>query len=117
MGEAEDVVVFTAAGIQRAALIAAAYALARRLSERRGASPLLFIENFETALHLDYMVSLLKFLASSEIPVVVETHNGLVLRVAVIKQVDHYVFADGAVAKDLKSLELLWREVQVAAEL
>jgi hypothetical protein len=83
----------TAAGIQRVALIAAAYALAKKLSERRGASPLLFIENFEAALHLDYIVSLLRFLAGSEIPTVVETHSGLVLRTAVLKQLDYYVFA------------------------
>jgi hypothetical protein len=107
----------TAAGIQRVALIAAAYALARKLSERRGASPLLFIENFEAALHLDYAVPLFRLLAGSGIPAVVETHSGLVLRAAVVKQVDYYVFADGAAARDLKSLELLWREVQVAAEL
>jgi predicted ATPase len=107
----------TAAGIQRVALIAAAYALAKKLSERRDASPLLFIENFETALHLDYMVSLLRFLASSEIPTVVETHSGLVLRTAVLKQLDYYVFANGTATKDLKTLELFWREVQIMAEL
>ncbi len=107
----------TAAGIQRVALIAAAYALAKKLSERRGASPLLFIENFETALHLDYIVSLLKFLASSEIPTVVETHSGLMLRTAVLKQLDYYVFANGTATKDLKTLELFWREVQIMAEL
>jgi predicted ATPase len=107
----------TASGIQRVALIAAAYALAKKLSERRGDSPLLFIENFETALHLDYIVSLLKFLASSEIPTVVETHSGLVLRTAVLKQLDYYVFANGTATKDLKTLELFWREVQIMAEL
>ena len=106
-----------AAGIQRVALIAAAYALAKKLSERLGASPLLFIENFETALHLDYIVSLLRFLASSEIPTVVETHSGLVLRTAVLKQLDYYVFANGTATKDLKTLELFWREVQIMAEL
>ena len=107
----------TAAGIQRVALIAAAYALAKKMSERRDASPLLFIENFETALHLDYIVSLLKFLASSEIPTVVETHSGLVLRTAILKQLDYYVFANGTATKDLKTLELFWREVQIMAEL
>ncbi|MFP3193373.1 MAG: hypothetical protein RXR02_09700 [Thermoproteus sp.] len=107
----------TAAGIQRVALIAAAYALAKKLSERRGASPLLFIENFETALHLDYIVSLLRFLASSEIPTVVETHSGLVLRTAILKQLEYYVFANGTATKDLKTLELFWREVQIMAEL
>ncbi len=107
----------TAAGIQRVALVAAAYALAKKLSERRGASPLLFIENFETALHLDYIVSLLRFLAGSEIPTVVETHSGLVLRTAVLKQLDYYVFANGTATKDLKTLELFWREVQIMAEL
>jgi predicted ATPase len=107
----------TAAGIQRVALIAAAYALAKKLSERRDASPLLFIENFETALHLDYIVSLLRFLASSEIPTVVETHSGLVLRTAIFKQLDYYVFANGTATKDLKTLELFWREVQIMAEL
>jgi len=107
----------TAAGIQRVALIAAAYALANKLSERRGASPLLFIENFETALHLDYIVSLLKFLANSEVPTVVETHSGLVLRTAILKQLDYYVFANGTATKDLKTLELFWREVQIMAEL
>ncbi len=107
----------TATGIQRVALIAAAYALAKKLSERRGASPLLFIENFETALHLDYIVSLLRFLASSEIPTVVETHSGLVLRTAVLKQLDYYVFTNGTATKDLKTLELFWREVQIMAEL
>jgi predicted ATPase len=107
----------TASGIQRVALIAAAYALAKKLSEKRAVSPLLFIENFETALHLDYIVSLLRFLASSEIPTVVETHSGLVLRTAVLKQLDYYVFANGTATKDLKTLELFWREVQIMAEL
>jgi len=107
----------TAAGIQRVALVAAAYALAKKLSERRGASPLLFIENIETALHLDYIVTLFRLLASSEIPTVVETHSGLVLRTAVLKQLDYYVFANGTATKDLKTLELFWREVQIMAEL
>jgi energy-coupling factor transporter ATP-binding protein EcfA2 len=107
----------TASGIQRVALIAAAYALAKKLSERRGDSPLLFIENFETALHLDYIVSLLKFLASSEIPTVVETHSGLVLRTAILKQLDYYIFTNGTATKDLKTLEPFWREVQIMAEL
>jgi hypothetical protein len=47
----------------------------------------------------------------------VETHSGLVLRAAVLRQLDYYVFADGTVTKDLKTLERLWREVQAAAEL
>ena len=106
----------TAAGIQRVALIAAAYALAEKFLERRGASPLLFIENFETALHLDYVVAVLKFLASSKIPTVVETHSGLVLGTAVLEQLDYYVFTKGTVTKDLKTLELFWREVQTMAE-
>jgi predicted ATPase len=106
----------TAAGIQRVALIAAAYALAKKLLERRDASPLLFIENFETALHLDYVVAVLKFLASSKIPTIVETHSGLVLRTAVLEQLDYYVFTKGTVTKDLKTLELFWREVQTMAE-
>jgi energy-coupling factor transporter ATP-binding protein EcfA2 len=107
----------TAAGIQRVALIAAAYALAKRLSKSRGVPPLLFIENLETALHLDYVASVLGFLTSSEIPTAVETHSGLVLRAAVLKQLDYYVFTEGTVTKDLKALELFWREVQTMAEL
>jgi energy-coupling factor transporter ATP-binding protein EcfA2 len=106
-----------AAGVRRAALVAAAYALAERLSERLGASPLLFVESFEAALHLDYALPLLGLLADSDVPAAVETHSGLVLRTAVLRQLDYYVFADGAVTKDLKMLERLWREVQAAAEL
>jgi len=106
-----------ASGVQRVALIAAACTLAGKLSERLGASPLLFVESFEAALHLGYALPLLRLLADLEDPAVVETHSGFVLRAAVLKQWDYYVFADGAVTKDLKTPELLWREVQVAAEL
>jgi len=106
-----------AAGVRRAALAAAARALAERLSERLGASPLLFVESFEAALHLDYALPLLGLLADSDVPAAVETHSGLVLRAAVLRQLDYYVFADGAVTKDLEALERLWREVQAAAEL
>jgi hypothetical protein len=56
-------------------------------------------------------------LASSEIPTVVETHSGLVLRAAVLRQLNYYIFANGTATKDLKTLELLWREVQTATEL
>jgi energy-coupling factor transporter ATP-binding protein EcfA2 len=106
----------TAAGVQRVALIAASYVLAKRLKSQ-GASPLLFVENFETALHLDYVSAVFKFLASSEIPTVVETHSGLVLRAAVLKQLDYYIFAEGTVTKDLKRLELFWREVRTMTEI
>jgi energy-coupling factor transporter ATP-binding protein EcfA2 len=106
-----------AAGVRRATLVAAARALAERLSERLGASPLLFVESFEAALHLDYALPLLGLLADSDVPTVVETHSGLVLRAAVLRRLNYYVFDDGTATKDLKTLERLWREVQAAAEL
>jgi len=104
----------TAAGIQRAALIAAAYVLAKKLKSQ-GASPLLFVESFETALHLDYVAALLDIL--TDVPTVVETHSGLVLRAAILKQLDYYIFAEGTVEKDLKKLELFWKEMKIMSSL
>ncbi len=46
-----------------------------------GASVVL-IENFETGLHVDAIVDLIKQIAESSATVVMETHNGLVLRAA-----------------------------------
>jgi adenylate kinase family enzyme len=107
----------TAAGVQRMAAIIAAYVLAKKLLERRGVSPLLFIENLEASLYLDNIVAALRFLTNSEIPVAVETSSGIVLRTAVLKQLNYYIFVDGTVTMDLKTLEPLWREVQILAEL
>ena len=40
------------------------------------------IENFETGLHVDYMVDLVKQMAESDAAVVLETHSGIVLKAA-----------------------------------
>jgi predicted ATPase len=78
---------------------------------------MLFIESFDAGLHLDVAASLLKILAYSDVPVVVETHSGIVLRTAVLKQLRYYIFDYGTATDNLRSLESLWREVQIMAEL
>jgi len=40
------------------------------------------IENFEAGLHIDYIAELIRHIAESRVAVVLETHSGLVLKLA-----------------------------------
>jgi predicted ATPase len=102
-------------GIQRMSLIAAAYTLANRM-KKRGASPLLYIENFDAAFHTNLAMAVLNFLSKTEFPTLVEIHNDLILRAALLNQFNYYIFGNGVATKDLDAFKKLWREVQTMAD-
>jgi len=103
-----------AEGIKRTALIIAVKALAERLREL-GRSPVVFAEGFESALHVDYIKSLLDVLGKGNAPVVIETHSGFVLKYGVRKIEENegwrvYILEDGNAFTDLTKPELFKRE-------
>jgi len=104
-----------AEGIKRAALIITVKALAERL-RGLGRSPIMFIENFEPALHVDYVEALLDELSEGNVPVIVETHSAFALKYAFKKNWGALVFKDGSTFTDLTKPELFAREAVVASE-
>jgi len=106
----------TSSSVQRMSLIAAAYTLANKM-KKRGALPLLYIENFDAAFHINLAKAVLNFLSGTKFPIVVEIHNDLIFRAAVLKQFNYYIFDNGAATKNLDMFEKLWREVQTMADL
>jgi len=54
------------------------------------------VENFETGLHVDYIAELIKQIAESDAVVVLETHSGLVLRLAMRYGLHAYYIEQGA---------------------
>jgi energy-coupling factor transporter ATP-binding protein EcfA2 len=103
-----------AEGIKRAALIITVKALAERLREL-GRRPIMFVENFESALHVDYVKSLLDVLSEGNVPVIIETHSGLVIKYGVRKMEEGerwrvYILEDGSAFTDLTKSELFKRE-------
>jgi hypothetical protein len=103
-----------AEGIKRAALIITVKALAERL-RGLGRSPIMFVENFESALHVDYVKSLLDVLSEGNVPVVVETHSGFAIKYGVRKMEEGegwrvYIIEDGNAFTDLTKSELFKRE-------
>jgi hypothetical protein len=103
-----------AEGIKRTALIIVVKALAERLREL-GRSPVVFAEGFESALHVDYIKSLLDVLGKGNAPVVIETHSGFVLKYGVRKIEENegwrvYIIEDGNAFTDLTKSELFKRE-------
>ncbi|WP_054853612.1 hypothetical protein [Vulcanisaeta distributa] len=63
-----------AEGVKRMMLISITLALADYL-RKRGRSPIIFIENFEASLHVDYVNDALTRFRDYEFPIVIETHN------------------------------------------
>ena len=103
-------------GIKRAALIIAAKHIAERMREL-GRSPVVFIESFEFPLHIDYIRSLLGVLEKGNVPVIIETHSGYVLKYAVTKGWRVYVIEDGNAFTDLSKPELFKAERAAVSEL
>jgi len=103
-----------AEGIKRAALIITVKALAERLREL-GRRPIMFVENFESALHVDYVKSLLDELSKGNVPVIVETHSGFAIKYGARKMEEGegwrvYIIEDGNAFTDLTKSELFKRE-------
>jgi len=103
-----------AEGIKRAALIITVKALAERL-RGLGRSPIMFVENFESALHVDYVKSLLDELSKGNVPVIVETHSGFAIKYGARKMEEGegwrvYIIEDGNAFTDLTKSELFKRE-------
>jgi len=103
-------------GIKRVALIIAAKHIAERMREL-GRSPVVFIESFEFPLHVDYVRDLLGVLEKGDVPTILETHSGYVLKYAVTKGWRAYVIEDGNAYTDLTRPELFKAERAVVSEL
>ncbi|MFZ8842395.1 MAG: AAA family ATPase [Pyrobaculum sp.] len=70
------------------------------------------VENFEVGLHADYMADLVKQIAESDAAVVLETHSGLVLRLAMRYGLNAYYIEQGARRIErLDDVELFKREL------
>ena len=70
------------------------------------------VENFEAGLHVDYIAELIKQIAESDAAVVLETHSGLVLRLAMRYGLNAYYIEQGARRIErLDDVELFQREL------
>ncbi len=70
------------------------------------------VENFEAGLHVDYIADLVKQIAESDAAVVLETHSGLVLRLAMRYGLYAYYIEQGARRIErLDDVELFKREL------
>ncbi len=70
------------------------------------------VENFEAGLHVDYIAELIKQIAESDAAVVLETHSGLVLRLAMRYGLHAYYIEQGARRIErLDDVELFKREL------
>jgi len=102
-----------AEGVRRMALILATALLAEAVAE--GATPVVYVEEFESSLHVDYLELLIEVLRRRSVAVVAETHSGFVLRrVYETKSkgnVRYYIFEDGAVYTEIKDSKLFKREI------
>jgi Rad3-related DNA helicase len=66
--------------------------------------PVVFIENIEDTLHVDYLKSILDVISTTNVPVIIETHSGFVLRYVASKESEGwraYVVQDGTVTSEL----------------
>jgi len=63
------------------------------------------IENFEAGLHADYVAELIKQIAESDASVMLETHSGLVLRLAMRYGLNTYHVEEGGVVKPIERLD------------
>jgi hypothetical protein len=105
----------TARGVRRMALIIAAALLAEaaaekaipppHIDEREPATPVVYLEDFELSMHVDYLDHLIEFLRRRPVIAVAETHSGFALRRAYETRdkgdVRYYVFKDGTVHTEL----------------
>jgi len=102
-----------AEGVRRMALILATALLAEAVAER--ATQVVYVEDFESSLHVDYLELLIEVLRRRSAVVVAETHSGFVLRrVYETKSkgdVQYYIFEDGAVHTEIKDSKLFKREI------
>ena len=70
------------------------------------------VENFEVGLHADYMADLVKQIAESDAAVVLETHSGLVLRLAMRYGLNaYYIEQEARRIERLDDVELFKREL------
>ena len=70
------------------------------------------VENFEVGLHADYIEELIKQIAESDAAVVLETHSGLVLRLAMRYGLHaYYIEQDARRIERLDDVELFKREL------
>jgi energy-coupling factor transporter ATP-binding protein EcfA2 len=101
-----------AEGVRRMALILATALLAEAVAE--GATPVVYVEDFESSLHVDYLELLIEFLRRRSAAVVAETHSGFVLRrVYETKSkgdVQYYIFEDGTIYTEIDP-KLFKREI------
>jgi len=106
-----------AEGIKRMALILATALLAEATAE--GIIPVVYVEEFESSLHVDYLDFLVDVLRRRSAAVVAETHSGFVLkRVYETRSkgdVRYYIFEDGAVYTEIKDSKLFRREIAAMA--
>jgi energy-coupling factor transporter ATP-binding protein EcfA2 len=106
-----------AEGIKRMALILAAAFLAEAAAEK--AIPVVYVEDFESSLHVDYLGFLISVLRQRSATVVAETHSGFVLRrvheTSSRGDVRYYIFEDGAVHAEIKDSKLFRRELAAIA--
>jgi len=104
---------WVAEGVRRMALIIATALLAEAVAE--GATPVVYVEEFESSLHVDYLELLIEFLRRRSAAVVAETHSGFVLRrVYETKSKGdmwYYIFEDGTVYTEIKDSKLFKREI------
>jgi energy-coupling factor transporter ATP-binding protein EcfA2 len=105
---------YVAEGIKRVALIIASLELARSIRHRR---PVVFVENFESTLHVDYVTALVNAFSTSEVPVIVETHSMHAVMLAYSKKLSYYVLENGRAFTDLKESSLFERERGVVSQL
>ncbi len=102
-----------AEGVRRMALILATAFLAEAVAG--GATPVVYVEEFESSLHVDYLELLIEVLRRRSAAVVAETHSGFVLgRVYETKSkgdVRYYIFEDGTVYTEIKDSKLFKREI------
>ncbi|ADY01686.1 hypothetical protein VMUT_1481 [Vulcanisaeta moutnovskia 768-28] len=103
---------YVADGVKQALTIITAAEFAELL-RRYGSAPILLIDDVETALHYDYLISLLQYLAKRQYPVILETHNSLALRYVYDNKLRFYVVEGGKAFTDIKSSSLFKREVIV----
>jgi len=101
-----------AEGVRRMALVLVTALLAEAVAE--GATPVVYVEEFESSLHVDYLELLIEVLRRRSAAVVAETHSGFVLRrVYETKSkgdVQYYIFEDGAVYTEIDP-KLFKREI------
>jgi energy-coupling factor transporter ATP-binding protein EcfA2 len=101
-----------AEGVRRMALILATALLAEAVAG--GATPVVYVEEFESSLHVDYLELLIEVLRRRSAAVVAETHSGFVLRrVYETKSkgdVQYYIFEDGTVYTEIDP-KLFKREI------